>query len=102
MSKPLMNRLLLENGNKSAKQASKTLEEELVPDWSVEGSFIKWETPLKGKDIREQARQITRLGDADSATCRVLFRKVAKGLDQKDFVITQHELRIKQLEARVM
>jgi 4-hydroxybenzoate polyprenyltransferase len=102
ISKPLMNRLLLENSNKSTEQASKTLEEELIPDWSVEGSFIEWETPLEGKDIREQARQIARLGDADSATCRVLFRKVAKGLDQKDFVIAQHELRIKQLEARVV
>ena len=82
-----MNRLLLENSNNPSKQASETLETELGPDWNVDGSFIEWETPLKGKDIREQARQITRLGDADSATCRVLFRKVAKGLDQKDFVI---------------
>lgn len=32
----------------------------------------------------------------------MLFRKVAKGIDQKDFVIAQHELRIKQLEARVL
>jgi DDE superfamily endonuclease len=32
MSKPLMNRLLLENSNKSTEQALKTLEEELVPD----------------------------------------------------------------------
>jgi hypothetical protein len=32
MSKPLINRLLLENSNKSTKQASKTLEEELVSD----------------------------------------------------------------------
>jgi 4-hydroxybenzoate polyprenyltransferase len=102
MAKPLMNRLLLENSNKSTKQASKALEKEPVPDWSIEGSFIEWETPLKGKDIREQARQITSLKDTDSATCRVLFRKVAKGLDQKDFVIAQHELRIKQLEARVV
>ena len=43
-----------------------------------------------------------RLRDADSTICRVLFRKVAKGLDEKDFVIAQHELRIKQLEARVL
>ncbi len=102
MSKPLMNRLLLENSNKPTEQATKTLEKELGPDWNVEGSFINWETPQRSKDIREQARQITKLGDTDTATCRVLFRKVAKGLDQKDFVIAQHELRIKQLEARVV
>ena len=39
---------------------------------------------------------------ADFATARVLFRKVAKGLDNKDFVIAQYERRIKQLEARVL
>ena len=38
-------------------------------------------------DIREQARQITRLGIADLATVKVLFKKVAKCLDNKDFVI---------------
>ena len=32
----------------------------------------------------------------------MLFRKVGKGLDDKDYVIAQHELRIKQLEARVL
>src|SRR5690348_1363821 len=102
MTKPLISRLLLENSNKSTKQASKTLEKESVPDWSVEGSFIQWETPLKSKDIKEQARQITSLKDTDFTTYRVLFKKITKGLNQKDFVITQHELRIKQLEARVV
>ena len=82
-----MNRLLLENSNKQVQRAPKTLEEELVPDWNVDSSFAYWETPNGGKELREQARQITRLGDTDSATCRVLFRKVVKGLDEKDFRI---------------
>ena len=102
IAKPLMNRLLLENSNKRVKQAPKTSEMELVPDWNVNGSFIDWETPYKGKDIREQAHQITRLVDTNSVTYRVLFRKVAKSLDTKDFVIAQQELRIKHLEARVV
>jgi ABC-type antimicrobial peptide transport system ATPase subunit len=38
----------------------------------------------------------------DSVTARVLFRKVAKGLDKKDFVIVQQKLRIKQLEAKIV
>jgi hypothetical protein len=38
-------------------------------------------------DIEEQARQITGLGTANPATARVLFRKVVKGLNNKDFVI---------------
>ena len=51
--------------------------------------------------MRGQASKITELGDIDLSTRRVLFRKIAKGIDEKDFVIAQHELRIKQLEARV-
>ena len=39
---------------------------------------------------------------ADPATTRVLFRKISKGLDDKDFVITQYERRIQQLEARAV
>ena len=58
-------------------------------------------TPQKSEDVRKQARQIIELEDTDIPTRRVLFQKVAKGLDNKDFVIAQHELRIQQLEARV-
>ena len=41
------------------------------------------------------------LPDSRPSTCRVLFRKVAKSLDDKDFTIASHQLRIQQLEARV-
>jgi hypothetical protein len=95
MSKPLMNRLLLENSNISVEQASETSKRKLVPEWNFDGSIIAWETPQKSEDIREQARQITRLGDVDLTTYRVLFRKVAKGINNKDFVIAQHKLWIK-------
>ena len=101
MSKPLINRLLLENSNKSTEETSEASNKELVPDWNLDGSIIAWETPQKGEDIRQQAREITRLKDVDSSTYRVLFRKVAKSLNDKDFVIAKYELRIKQLEARV-
>ena len=67
--------------------APKTLEEELVLNWNVNSSFIYQETPNRGKELREQARQITRLRDANSITYKVLFRKVTKGLDKKDFRI---------------
>jgi 4-hydroxybenzoate polyprenyltransferase len=101
MSKPLMNRLLLENSNQQDKQALKTSRGELALDWNLNGSIIDWVTPQKSEDIRKQAHQILALKDTDSSTCRVLFRKVAKGLDDKDFTIASHELRIQQLEARV-
>lgn len=101
MSKPLMNRLLLENSNQSKGTPLGTPKSEPIPNWNADTSAIAWDTPQKGHDVRKQAQQITALRDTDTATCRVLFRKVAKGLDQKDFVIAQQELRIKQLEARV-
>ena len=43
--------------------------------------------PKKSEDIREQVRQIIGLQTAGTTTTRVLFKKVAKGLDKKDFVI---------------
>jgi hypothetical protein len=60
------------------------------------------ENPSKSKDIREQVMQITGLGTIDLATAKVLFRKVSKGLNDKDFVIAQQEFRIRQLESKVM
>ena len=87
MSKPLMSRLLLENSNKPADLSLETSEKVLVPKWNQNRSVIKLWTPKKSEDIREQARQITELETVNSATAKVLFRKVAKSIDQKDFVI---------------
>ena len=101
MSKPLMNRLLLENSNQQDEQVSETSRNKLVLDWNLDKSMVAWVTPQKSKDIRKQARQILVLGETNPSTCRVLFRKVAKGLDDKDFIIAKQELQIKQLEARV-
>jgi hypothetical protein len=101
MAKPLMSRLLLENSNKSIDSISNTSRKVPVLEWNQDGSFITWETPKRSEDIRGQASKIVELGDTDLSTRRVLFRKIAKGIDEKEFVIAQQELRIKQLEARV-
>ena len=90
-----MSRLLLENSNKAAEQTPGTSKKDLIPEQNQDSLFITFKTPQKSKDIRKQARQIMRLETTDPATTRLLFRKVAKGLDNKDFVITQYELRIK-------
>lgn len=44
--------------------------------------------------MRKQAYQIMELEDTDIPMRRVLFEKIAKGLDKKDFVITQYKLQI--------
>jgi hypothetical protein len=87
MSKPLISRLLLENSNKTTDLTLGTLEKLPLPEWNRDGSVIKWRTPQKSLDVREQAREITGLGTIDGTTTRTLFRTVAKGLDEKDFVI---------------
>ena len=87
MSKPLMNRLLLENSNKPADLSSETLGKVLVLEWNQNRSVIELWTPEKSEDIREQARQIIKLETVNSVTAKVLFRKITKGINQKDFVI---------------
>ena len=62
--------------------------------------LVAFTTPQKSEDIRDYACQITRFKIADLTTAKVLFRKVAKGLNNKDFVIAQHKRRIKQLEPK--
>jgi hypothetical protein len=88
MSKPLINRLLLENNNKPDKQTLVVLGKDLILEWNQARSFIPWETLLKSQDIRQQARQITGLETTDSATTRVFFRKIAKNLDDKDLLLS--------------
>ena len=96
-----MSRLLLENSNKPVELTPKTSGKVLVLEQNQNRLFIIWETPKKGEDIQGQVSKITELGDINLLTHRVLFRKITKGIDKKDFVIAQQELRIKQLEARV-
>jgi hypothetical protein len=52
MSKPFMNRLLLENSNKPDEQTPVASGKDLVPEWNQARSFIPWETLLKSQDIR--------------------------------------------------
>ena len=102
MAKPLINRLLLENSNKPDAQTLGTSGNVQTPEWHDSNSAAKFQTPQKGDDIRQHARQITGLQTLDDSTTRVLFRKISKGIDQKDFVITQQEMKIKQLESRLV
>jgi len=96
-----MSRLLLENSNNSEGEPGKRKAEQPIPKWNVDQSAFKVSTPKKLEDVREQVHMISQLGKASIPTARLLFRKVSKAVDQRDFVIAQHERRIQQLEARV-
>lgn len=102
MAKPLMNRLLLENSNQFDDQAPGASQKVQTPEWYDSNSKRKFQTPQKVGDVREQVNQITRLQTVDTATSRVLFRSITKGLEQKDFVIAQQEMKIRQLENRLV
>jgi 4-hydroxybenzoate polyprenyltransferase len=100
-AKPLMNRLLLENSNNKELESQKRKTDEPIPEWNTDQSLFEIKTPRKVEDIRQQVYSISQLGKADLPTTRVLFRKISKAVDHRDFVIAQHELRIKQLETRI-
>ena len=92
---------MLENSNKQADNTLGTSRSIEIPEWHNNNSIVEWKTPSKSADIREQARLVTGLETVDQSTARVLFRKLAKGIDEKDFVIAQQERKIKQLENKI-
>ena len=91
MDKPLMSRLLLENSNQALPT---TPIEVLVPDWHADISSFQWSTPKASKEVRSQVDIMTRFGHNDLPTRRLLFRKVIKGFDEKNFALGQAEIRI--------
>jgi hypothetical protein len=93
---------LLENSNKLDNQAPETSRNIQAPEWHESQSMVEFQTPQKSDDIRRQVSQITGLQTIDSSTTRVLFRKISKSIEQKDFVIAQQEIKIKQLESRLV
>jgi hypothetical protein len=96
-----MSRLLLENSNKLEEESCKRKAEEPLPEWNADQSLFEVPTPQKLNNVRDQVYSIAGLGKASIPTARVLFWSVSKAVDQRDFVIAQHERKIQRLEARV-
>jgi hypothetical protein len=93
---------LLKNSNKFDDQAPRTSRNVQALKWYNSQSIAKFQTPQKSEDVRRQINQITKLQTIDNSTTRVLFKKISKGIEQKDFVITQQKIKIKQLERRLV
>ena len=100
-SKPLMSRLLLENSNQSLESELADLNKEEGPISSELISSVTWSTPRASKDLRFQSQIATQSKELDLPTRRQLFRKIAKGFDEKDYALAQSNLRIQQLETRL-
>jgi 4-hydroxybenzoate polyprenyltransferase len=104
MAKPLLSPLLLENSNKLVQtpgHALKGISGTKRLDWTAETSAVIWETPRKAADLISQARLAQSLKASGKATQRQLFRKIAKGFEEKDSLLTDAQLRIQALEAQV-
>jgi hypothetical protein len=104
MTKPLMSPLLLENANGVSHtflEAQEAQETPPVIDWVAETSAVVWKTPLGAKDVHQSLVQFQSLGDSDSSTRRLLFRKMAKSMSIKDTQLASQGLKIKELEARL-
>ena len=94
----MISRLLLENSNQALPT---TPTKTLAFDWNIDISSFQWNTLKAGKEVRSQVDIMTRFGHDDLPTRRLLFRKIIKGFDKKDFTLGQVEIRIQQLEAKL-
>ncbi|TVY32850.1 hypothetical protein LSUB1_G008693, partial [Lachnellula subtilissima] len=101
IAKPLMSRLLLENSNNGPQDAQNSLIGDLQPFTDQMIPPVLMHTPKAAKEVRVQVETISRLGNSKLSTSRRLFRKLEKGFDEKDYALTQAQLRIDQLEARL-
>ena len=105
MAKPLMSRLIVGNATPgqltpgiSGTQANSTT---WITSQSRDfSSAVAWTTPKKAQELKDQLRTLVSL-DAGDHTARLLFRKVQKAYDSKDFELAKAQARIKDLEAQL-
>jgi hypothetical protein len=106
VAKALMSPLLLKTNNNASSAVNSipdtTVGSRAIENWESAGSTVAWSTPRKAKDLQGQLRLYSQL-DQPTSTQRLLFRKVQKAFDEKDYAlaISQREnLSLKaQLEA---
>ena len=96
-----MSRLLLENSNQEVVYQNPVSDDDPELQWNIHSSFIAWKTPQKGSDIRKYADIMEKVDETDIPTRRLLFRKIQKGFDAKDYELVQSKKRIKQLEQKL-
>ena len=103
-AKPLMSRLLLENSKKTKSNTANTSGTPETPlpisSWLLDSSQIAWSTPRRSKDLRTQMTRYGRL-EKDYSTRKLLFRKIAKGFEEKETLLATAEYKIQSLEMQL-
>ena len=101
VAKPLMSPLLLENSNKSIDPKLPKAQETLILPPKVSDTSIELQTPKVRKDLYLQIRTLASGSHDQLPTQRLLFRKVIKGIDEKEYELGKANMKIKELEDRL-
>ena len=101
IAKPLMSPLLLENSNKSTNPILPNAQETPIRHPEVSSTSIGLQTPKGRKDPYSQIRTLASGSHDQLPTQRLLFRKVIKGIDEKEYELGKANIRIKELEERL-
>jgi hypothetical protein len=99
MRKPLMSRQLLPPPSTPANNPPATPQVSFMALQQGTGEGVRITTPKKSAEVRSmvQELQVAMMG----STARVLFRKIGKGLDAKNFQLAEYQHRVQQLEQQV-
>lgn len=96
-----MSPLLLENSNKSTNPALLKPHETPIQPPKVSNTSIELQTPKVQKDLYLQIRNLASESHDQLPTQRLLFRKVIKEIDEKEYELEKANIRIKELEERL-
>ena len=101
VAKPFMSPLLLKNSNKSIDSTLPKPQETPILPPEVFNTSIEVQTPKVRKDLYLQIRALASGSHDQLPTQRLLFKKIVKRIDKKDFELGRANMKIKELEERL-
>ena len=96
-----MSPLLLENSNKSTNPSLPKPQETLILPPEVTNTSIEVQTLRAKKDLYIQIRTLASKLHNQLLTRRLLFKKVIKGIDKRDYELGKANMKIKELKERL-
>jgi CRISPR/Cas system CSM-associated protein Csm4 (group 5 of RAMP superfamily) len=96
-----MSPLLLENNNKLINPSLLKLQETLILPLEVTNTLIEVQTLRAKKDLYVQICTLASKSHNQLLTRRLLFRKVIKGINKRDYELRKANMKIKELKERL-
>ena len=105
IARPLLSPLLLENSTTRVSSQVKPIIDRThrsrpIQEWDSATSIVTWSTPRKSADLQDQLAQYNQLSQP-SSTQRLLFRKVQKGFEEKDYQLATLQRTVQGLEKQI-